>query len=117
MKTYFIGIALLIVASTAKAQTDIALKGDTLILPSGAKFWLNEEVTLGNGTAPDKSFNFIYEPGLYGMLKRKPLSATYTTKRPSFENSKKTPITNIAMPTISSSWISAINTNIGATSA
>jgi hypothetical protein len=81
MKTLIIGIGLVIAAATATAQTDIALKGDTLILPSGAKFWLNQEVTLGTGTAPDKSFNFIYEPGLYGVLKRKPLSASYYNKK------------------------------------
>ncbi len=68
-------------AGRLSAQTDIVLKGDTLILPNGAKFWLGEEVTLGNGTAPDKSFNFIYEPGHARVLKRKPLSASYYNKK------------------------------------
>lgn len=81
MKTFILSLGLCITASVSKAQTDIALKGDTLILPNGTKFWLNEEVTLGVGTAPDKSFNFIYEPGLYGVLKRKPLSASYYNKK------------------------------------
>jgi Short C-terminal domain len=70
-----------VAAGRLSAQTDIVLKGDTLILPNGAKFWLGEEVTLGNGTAPDKSFNFIYEPGRVSVLKRKPLSASYYNKR------------------------------------
>lgn len=66
---------------SASAQTDIMLKGDTLILPSGARFWLGEEITIGVGTAPDKSFNFIYEPGLVSFLKRKPLGASYYNKK------------------------------------
>jgi hypothetical protein len=81
MKKLIIGIVCTIAVTSLQAQTDIALKGDTLILPNGTKFWLNEEVILGSGTAPDKSFNFIYEPGLYGMLKRKPLSASYYNKK------------------------------------
>lgn len=81
MKRLFLFIVFAAAAVTTQAQTDIALKGDTLILPNGAKFWLNEEVTVGVGTAPDKSFNFIYEPGLFGMAKRKPLGASYYNKK------------------------------------
>src|ERR1700744_3527616 len=69
------------VVGQASAQTDIILKGDTLILPNGVKFWVNEEVVIGNGTAPDKSFNFIYEPALVSVLKRKPLGASYYNKK------------------------------------
>jgi hypothetical protein len=81
MKELFLFIAFAGAVVSSHAQTDIALKGDTLILPNGAKFWLNEEVTVGAGTAPDKSFNFIYEPGLFGVTKRKPLSASYYNKK------------------------------------
>lgn len=81
MKELFLFIAFAAAAVTMEAQTDIVLKGDTLILPNGAKFWINEEVTVGTGTAPDKSFNFIYEPALFGVGKRKPLSASYYNKK------------------------------------
>lgn len=80
MKRIF-SLLTLAIALQAHAQTDIAVKGDTLILPSGAKFWLNEEVTLGIGTAPDKSFNFIFEPGSLGIMKRRPLGAGYYSKK------------------------------------
>jgi hypothetical protein len=76
-----LGFPLQCIVFCASAQIDITLKGDTLILPNGARFWLNEEVTLGTGTAPDKSFNFIYEPALISLLKRKPLSASFYNKK------------------------------------
>jgi hypothetical protein len=43
------------------AQTSITLKGDTLILEGGQKFWIGEEMTLGNGSAADNSFMYVYE--------------------------------------------------------
>lgn len=85
MKTaaYFIKItAMLFVLIGFKASAQqITVRGDTLILNNGSKFWLNQEVTLGNGSAPDKTFNFIYEPEILYLKKRKPLSAGYYAKK------------------------------------
>jgi hypothetical protein len=53
------------------------VKGDTLILPNGARFWLGEEVTLGTGSAPDRSFAFIYTPEIMYLKKRQPLNPSY----------------------------------------
>ena len=54
----------LIITVKATAQTTITVKGDTLLLPNGLKFWLGKEVILSSGSLPDKSFNFIYQPCL-----------------------------------------------------
>lgn len=62
-------------------QTNIMVKGDTLILPNGAKFWKGEEVTLGNGSAPDRSFLFDYEPEYLHVTKKKPVSSIFSTRR------------------------------------
>jgi len=75
-------VVLLCAITIAKARAQqITVKGDTLILSNGSKFWLNQEVTLGNGSAPDKTFNFIYEPEILYLKKRKPLSAGYYAKK------------------------------------
>ncbi len=66
------------------AQNNIILKGDTLIVNKQAKFWINEEITFGKGTMPDKSFSYIYEaPNSLSKLinysrKKKLLSPVYT---------------------------------------
>src|ERR1700712_230403 len=70
-------LAFLFTVLKATAQKDIVLKGDTLVMPNGSKFWLGEQVTLGNGSSPDKSFSFIYTPELYFIKKRQPLSAGF----------------------------------------
>lgn len=55
-------ISFSLTAGSSFAQpNNIMLKGDTMILESGTKFWIGEEVTLGTGLAPDKSFVYIYE--------------------------------------------------------
>ena len=64
------------------AQHNITLKGDTLILNNQAKFWINEEVSFGSGTMPDKTYSYIYEAPnslqkLVNNRKRKLLSPGY----------------------------------------
>ena len=58
------------------------VKGDTLILENGTKFWIGEEVTLGTGLAPDKSFVYVYESptSIKNILskKRKPIPILYS---------------------------------------
>ncbi len=54
----FIAQAFMFVAMNASAQN---LRGDTLVLANQDRFWLSEELTFGNGTMPDGSFNYIYE--------------------------------------------------------
>ena len=60
----------LFIAIKCAAQTPIILKGDTLVLANGSKFWLGEEITLGTGSNPDKSFAFIYTPELLHNQKK-----------------------------------------------
>ena len=60
------------------AQTDIVMRGDTLLLPNGLKFWLGEQVTLNSGSLPDRGFNYIYEPEKLRIVKKKPLSGSYS---------------------------------------
>jgi hypothetical protein len=44
----------------ASAQNNISLRGDTLILNNSAEFWINEEITFGVGTMPNKDYSYIY---------------------------------------------------------
>jgi hypothetical protein len=62
---------------SASAQ-DISMRGDTLITSSGSKFWINEEITLGNGSAGDKTFEYVYEPG---MRRHKNLSQLFEGRK------------------------------------
>ena len=71
----------LFVAIKTSAQTNIILKGDTLILPNGARFWKGEEVTLGNGSAPDRSFLYVYQPEVLHINKKKPAASIFSTRR------------------------------------
>ena len=71
----------LFVAIKASGQTNIILKGDTLILPNGARFWKGEEVTLGNGSAPDRSFLYVYQPEVLHITKKKPAASIFSTRR------------------------------------
>ena len=71
----------LLVAIKASGQTNIILKGDTLILPNGARFWKGEEVTLGNGSAPDRSFLYVYQPEVLHITKKKPAASIFSTRR------------------------------------
>lgn len=64
------------------AQHNITVRGDTLVLANQAKFWLNEEISFGSGTMPDKTYSYIYEApsGLQKLInnrKRKFLAAGY----------------------------------------
>jgi hypothetical protein len=62
LKRNIIFLLMLSAALCGKAQSsDIMVKGDTLILDNGTKFWIGEEVTLGTGLAADKSFLYVYE--------------------------------------------------------
>jgi hypothetical protein len=45
----------------ASAQNNISVKGDTLVLNNSAKFWINQEITFGIGTMPDRNYSYIYE--------------------------------------------------------
>jgi len=74
-------LSCLFVAAGASAQTNIILKGDTLILPNGARFWKGEEVTLGNGSAPDRSFLYVYQPEVLHITKKKPAASIFSTRR------------------------------------
>ncbi|MBV8390737.1 MAG: hypothetical protein JO080_13115 [Mucilaginibacter sp.] len=71
----------LLTAIKAPAQINIILKGDTLILPNGAKFWKGEEVTLGNGSMPDGSFLYIYAPEMLRIMKKKPLGSIFSSRK------------------------------------
>jgi hypothetical protein len=62
----------------AAAQDQIIAKGDTLVLPSGSKFWLGEQVTLASGSMPDKTFAFVYLPELLHITKKKPAEVSYS---------------------------------------
>src|ERR1700727_1824041 len=71
-------IAALFITFRAAAQDQIVARGDTLVLPNGSKFWMNEQVTLGSGSMPDRSFNFIYLPEMLRLVKKKPADANYS---------------------------------------
>jgi hypothetical protein len=73
-------VVCLFVAVKASAQTNIITRGDTIILPNGAKYWLGEQLTLTAGSNPDKSFNSIYLPEVLHLIKKKPLPANYAGK-------------------------------------
>jgi hypothetical protein len=72
-------IAFFFFAAEAKAQnqTQIITRGDTLILPSGSKYWLGETVTLKSGSLPNGSFNYIYYPFALDIIKRRPIKPMY----------------------------------------
>ena len=71
-------IASLFISFKAAAQDQIIAKGDTLILPNGSKFWLNEQVTLGTGSQPDRTFAYVYLPEMLRIVKKKPADANYS---------------------------------------
>ena len=56
----FMSSACMFSATNLFAQ-QISMKGDTLILNSDAKFWLNEEIIFGTGTMPNHEYSYIYE--------------------------------------------------------
>ncbi len=78
IKKLFCLIACACLVLTVAAQTDIVVKGDTLLLPNGPRFWLGEQVTLNQGSLPDRRFNFIYEPEILRIVKKKPLSGSFS---------------------------------------
>lgn len=43
------------------AQNNISLRGDTLILNNNVEFWINEEITFGAGSMPNRDYSYIYE--------------------------------------------------------
>jgi len=63
------------------AQTNtISMKGDTLMLGNGAQFYEGEEIILGAGSAPDRSFNHIFSsPGVFSS-KHTPMSGEFNGK-------------------------------------
>ncbi len=69
-------LACALVVFKASAQNNVT-RGDTLILANGAKFWIGEQVTLGNGSLPDGNFNSIYFPEVLHITKRSPLNSKY----------------------------------------
>ncbi|HZY40357.1 MAG TPA: SHOCT domain-containing protein [Mucilaginibacter sp.] len=71
-------VAAIFITFKAAAQDQIIAKGDTLVLPSGSKFWLGEQVTLGSGSSPDRTFNYIYLPEMLRLVKKKPAEANYS---------------------------------------
>src|ERR1700733_6251392 len=71
-------IACLSIAIKASAQDQIIARGDTLVLPNGSKFWLGEQVMVGSGSLPDKTFSYIYVPEILHITKRKPAEASYS---------------------------------------
>jgi len=82
-------VACLFMAINASAQTNIIAKGDTIILPNGAKFWLNEQITLGMGSAPDGTFSSIYEPMVHRLTKKGYLPGTYSGKTATIKKFQK----------------------------
>jgi len=78
----FISSGYILISMNVSAQHNITLKGDTLILGNREKFWINEEISFGSGTMPDKTYSYIYEqPNGFQKLinnrKRKLLSPGY----------------------------------------
>jgi hypothetical protein len=69
-------IVCLFIAGKATAQTDIVVNGDTMTLPNGATFSVGQQITLGSGSNPDKSFAFVYQPELLHITKKKFLDAS-----------------------------------------
>jgi hypothetical protein len=80
-KRVFIVAVCLFLAVKVSAQTSIIVKGDTIVLTNGARFWLGEEITLGIGSSPDKTFSYIYDPVIHRITKRGLLSADYSGKK------------------------------------
>jgi hypothetical protein len=81
-KKIFIAAVCLVWAFGASAQNSIIVKGDTIILSNGAKYWLGEEITLGAGSSPDKAFSYIYDPIIHRIAKKKGLlSADYAGRK------------------------------------
>jgi hypothetical protein len=80
IKQIFI-IAFFFVTVEAAAQDQIVARGDTLVLPGGSKFWLGEEVTLGNGSLPDRSFTSIYFPLPLNIVKKQTLKSEYAGQK------------------------------------
>ncbi|MEP6950259.1 MAG: hypothetical protein ABI863_13325 [Ginsengibacter sp.] len=79
---FFIGSGYILLAMNVCAQQNITVKGDTLIVGNEAKFWINQEISFGSGTMPDKAYSYIYEaPNSLQKLiknrKRKLLSPGY----------------------------------------
>ncbi len=58
---FLLNILFILHSNQSSAQNNIVLKGDTLILDNNAKFWVNEEVTIGEGSLPDRNYSYIYE--------------------------------------------------------
>jgi hypothetical protein len=82
-------VACLFIAVKASAQTNIIARGDTIILPNGAKFWLGEQITLTSGSNPDKSFSFIYLPEVLHLIKKKSLPPDYAGKQATIRKFQK----------------------------
>ena len=78
----FISLGYILPAMNVFAQHNITIDGDTLILGNREKFWINEEISFGSGTMPDKTYSYIYEEpnGLQKLInnrKRKLLQPGY----------------------------------------
>ncbi len=58
MLTGWVGILLMV---TASAQKGVVMHGDTMIVNSEAKFWLNRIIYFGSGSMPNKAYSYIYE--------------------------------------------------------
>lgn len=88
LKKIFIA-ACLFIAFKAAAQNQIVVRGDTLVLPSGSKFWLGEQITLKSGSLPNGTFNYIYYPIPLDIAKGKPLKAFYSGRTATIEKFEK----------------------------
>jgi putative oligomerization/nucleic acid binding protein len=82
-------VVCLLVAIKASAQSDIIIRGDTLILPNGAKYWRGEQVTIGTGSNMDKTFNFIYIPEVLHLIKKHALAANYAGRTATIKKFQK----------------------------
>jgi len=56
---------------------DITTRGDTMILKNGAKFWIGEQINLGNPSSPNGGFTYVYFPEVLHITKKRPLNAKY----------------------------------------
>ena len=74
-KRLLIGLCLFM-GYKASAQ-DIMTRGDTIILRNGARFWIGEQITLGNPSSPNGGFTYIYFPEVLHITKKRPLNAKY----------------------------------------
>jgi hypothetical protein len=77
VKKLLIAVCFFTAYNVSAQDINIITRGDTIILQNGAKFWIGEQITLGNPSLPNGGFSFIYFPELLHLTKKGPLNAKY----------------------------------------